>query len=120
MLQNARVEGSELWIRPADLLRTTGFELKKQGACRAEVCIPTPKALQKNGWFHLTGFMRRAGGTSVHDGGVWSLGEIPILRAPLMTQRIAPDFAAPDRKGRTVHLSDFKGKKVLIVTWASW
>ena len=31
-----------------------------------------------------------------------------------------PDFALPDRNGKTVRLSDFRGKKVLIVTWASW
>ena len=33
---------------------------------------------------------------------------------------MAPDFALPDREGKLVRLSDFKGKKVLIVTWASW
>jgi len=32
----------------------------------------------------------------------------------------APDFALPDRDGKMVRLSDFRGKKVLIVTWASW
>jgi glutathione peroxidase-family protein len=26
----------------------------------------------------------------------------------------------PDRKGRIVRLSQFRGKKVLVVTWASW
>ena len=37
-----------------------------------------------------------------------------------MVARIAPDFAVPDRKGRVVHLSDFRGRKVFVVTWASW
>jgi peroxiredoxin len=37
-----------------------------------------------------------------------------------VNSRVAPDFAVPDRKGRMVHLSDFHGKKVLVVTWASW
>jgi peroxiredoxin len=33
---------------------------------------------------------------------------------------MAPDFAVPDRRGNPVRLSGFRGKKVLVVTWASW
>ncbi|MCZ6597977.1 MAG: redoxin domain-containing protein [Planctomycetota bacterium] len=33
---------------------------------------------------------------------------------------LAPDFALPDRHGNLVRLSDFRGKKVLLYTWASW
>jgi len=32
----------------------------------------------------------------------------------------APDFAQLDPSGKTVHLSDFKGKYVLLDFWASW
>jgi cytochrome c-type biogenesis protein len=32
----------------------------------------------------------------------------------------APDFTLPDANGKMHSLSDFKGKKVLLVTWASW
>src|SRR5579859_3048794 len=32
----------------------------------------------------------------------------------------APDFSLPDRDGNKVRLSDFKGKPVLLVFWASW
>lgn len=120
-LKQARVDGgNELWIRPADLPRINDFELKKQGACRADICIPIPKTLVKNGWFHLTGFAKRAGQSAVADSGVWSLSEMPVLRGPFVNSRKAPDFAVPDRKGRVVHLSDFRGKKALVVTWASW
>ena len=31
-----------------------------------------------------------------------------------------PDVTVPDRHGRPVHLAHFRGKKVLLVTWASW
>ncbi len=51
---------------------------------------------------------------------MWSFGEIPVMRGSFYQSRIAPDFAVPDRKGKIVHLSDFRGKKVLVVTWASW
>ena len=33
---------------------------------------------------------------------------------------LAPDFTLPTLQGETVSLSDFLGKKVAIVIWASW
>ena len=119
-LDKLRMEGDDLWVRPQDLPRINEFEVKPQGACRADVCIPIPKDLKKGGWFNLSGFARKVREAVVADSGVWSFGEIPVLRSGFFNSRIAPDFAAPDRKGRVVHLSDFRGKKVLVVTWASW
>ena len=119
-LDSIHTEGADLWVRPQDLPRINEFEVKPQGACRADVCIPIPKELKKSGWFNLTGFARRVHQSFVNDSGVWSFGEIPVLRSGFFTSRIAPDFAVPDRKGRIVRLSDFRGKKALIVTWASW
>jgi hypothetical protein len=111
---------NDLWVRAADLPRINEFELKPQGACRADMCIPVSKNLKAGEWFNLTGFARKLGQTVVTDSGVWSFGEIPVVRGNFYNSRIAPDFSAPDRKGRTVHLSDFRGKKVLVLTWASW
>jgi hypothetical protein len=110
----------DLWVRAADLPRINEFELKPEGACRADMCIPISKNLKTGEWFNLTGFAQKLGQTVVQDSGVWSFGEIPVLRGSFYNTRTAPDFAAPDRKGRIVHLSDFRGKKVLVVTWASW
>ena len=42
------------------------------------------------------------------------------MRGAFLESRIAPDFAIPNRTGKIVHLSDFRGRKVLLVTWASW
>lgn len=33
---------------------------------------------------------------------------------------LAPELSGPDKNGKTVRLSDFKGKVVLIEFWASW
>ena len=119
-LTNSRVDAGELWIRDADLPRVNGFELKPQGACRAEVCVPVPKAMRKKGWFQLTGFAKRAGQSYVNEASTWSFTEVPILRSGYLRSRVAPDFAVPDRKGRIVKLSDSQGKKRIVVTWASW
>lgn len=118
-----RDEAAEtLWILKSDLPRVNGFELKPEGACRADICIPVSPNLTRGRHFNVTAFARRVGQPVVADreARVWSFGEMPVLRGALLSSRAAPDVAVPDRKGRTVRLSDFRGKKVLLVTWASW
>jgi hypothetical protein len=119
-LDHIRPDPKDLWVRAADLPRINQFELKPQGACRADLCIPISRELKSGDWFNLTGFARRIHQAYVNDSGIWSLGEIPVLRGDSYRARLAPDFAVPDRTGRVVHLSDFRGKKVLVITWASW
>lgn len=119
-LDEIRPDPKDLWVRAADLPRINDFTVKPEGACRADMCIPVPKALKSGPWFNLSGFAARLRQATVHEAGVWSLGELPVLRGTFYNSRVAPDFAVPDRKGRTVHLSDFRGKKVLVITWASW
>jgi hypothetical protein len=111
-----------LWVRKRDLPRINEFELKPQGACRADLCIPIPKDMIRGDYFNLTAFAKKAGQPVVAEAGerVWSFGEMQALGGGFVESRIAPDFAVPDRAGRPVRLSAFRGKKVLVVTWASW
>jgi cytochrome oxidase Cu insertion factor (SCO1/SenC/PrrC family) len=39
---------------------------------------------------------------------------------PILTGVSAPDFAATTLDGRTVHLSDYRGRVVLVNVWATW
>jgi hypothetical protein len=119
-LEKIRPDPKDLWVRAADLPRINQFTVKPQGACRADMCIPIPKALKSGEWFNLTGFAQRLHQSYVTEEGVWSFGEMQVTRGDFYRSRIAPEFAAPDRHGSLVHLSDFRGKKVLVVTWASW
>ena len=129
-LESALEDPNDLWVKAADLPRVNGFGLKPQGACREELCIPVKQegegalVVKRGGEtrFNLTAFARKLGQAFVHDAEtrVWSFGEIPVLRASFLDGGIAPDFALPDHKGRTVRLSDFRGKKVLLLAWASW
>lgn len=111
-----------LWVQKNDLPRINGFELKPQGACRADICIPIPRAMMRGDLFNLSAFAGRVGQKFIADASarVWSFGEIPVVHGAYLESRIAPDVEVPDRKGRTVRLSQFRGKKVLLVTWASW
>jgi hypothetical protein len=115
-------DSGALWIRKRDLERVNGFELKPQGACRADLCIPIPKNMARGEYFNLTAFAKKAGQPVVSEpeARVWSFGEMQALGGGLASSRIAPDFEVPDRLGRPVHLAAFRGKKALVITWASW
>lgn len=121
---------NDLWVVPADLPRVNGFELKPEGACLDELCVPVLQDRDSAmfvtrsdlAWFNVAELARTLEQSFVadHDHRVWSFGEIPVTRTRFLRSAMAPDFALPNREGELVRLSDFRGKKVLIVTWASW
>jgi hypothetical protein len=122
VVSRATADADALWIQKSDLPNINGFELKPEGACREEICIPIPRPMLRGEQFNLTAFAQRIGQRVVADPAarVWSFGEIPVVRGAFLESRLAPEFSVADRKGRPVRLSQFRGKKVLVVTWASW
>ena len=118
--------GDGLLIRPDDLPAVNGFELKPEGACREELCIPIDQnvLIRQDGteWFDLAAFADLAGQPFVADrpAGVWSFAEIPARRESTMVDAMAPDFEVTDRQGNRIATADLKGRKALIVTWSSW
>lgn len=120
----------DLWVTMADLKRATGFVVKPQGVCRELLCFPLPKSrkadfVTKKGrvnWFNLTEFARliRQPVAADEKNAVWLFGPRPDVRDSYIESLEAPNFTLPDASGKMHSLSDFKGKKVLLVTWASW
>lgn len=125
----AREETGQLWITTADLKRATRFEVKPQGVCRDELCFPLPKTKQQDflrkeqgaNWFNLTAFAALVHQPVAHDEALatWYFGLRADQRQGLSSLQ-APDFTLPDINGKPHSLSDFRGKKVFLVTWASW
>jgi len=98
-----------------------GWEIKPQGACKAEVCIPLPSpVLTTTGFIDVSKLAERLRMPLVHDqaAGLWVLG--PEGGAKALTTAVAPDFELPDWQGQPFRLSSLRGKKVLLVAWASW
>lgn len=58
----------------------------------------------------------------VHDStqAHWVLGTGAAQRAAALATLQAPDFSLPDLDGRVQRLSDHRGRKVFLVSWASW
>ncbi len=126
----AAAKPNDLWITLADLKTATGFVNKPQGVCREELCFPLPKKrraefLQTEGkmtWFNLTEFARLLKQPVAHDAehATWYFGLRSDVQNSYTSNFKAPNFTLPDKNGKLHSLSDFRGKKVLIVTWASW
>lgn len=122
-------ESDQLWITTPDLTRATRFAVKPQGVCRDELCFPLPKARQREflrkdsgkELFSLTRFAQLVHQPVAHDAALsmWYFGLRSDQQQRLASLR-APDFTLPDMAGKMHSLSDFRGKKVFLVTWASW
>jgi hypothetical protein len=119
-----------LWIMTTDLARATGFVVKPQGVCRDELCFPLPKIrkaefIARKGsttWFNLSEFARliRQPFATDEKNGVWFFGPRAAEQNGYLASLEAPNFTLPDLNNKLHSLSDFRGKKVLLVTWASW
>jgi hypothetical protein len=125
-LPAARADGDALWLDPGDVERATGWQWKPEGLCRDDACVPLPRgreqALVRDGRLDVAGAWAAIGHPVVHDatGDTWVLGTGAAQRGERLATREAPDFALPDLDGRTHRLSDYRGRKVLLATWASW
>jgi hypothetical protein len=129
-VSSAPEASGDLWITVSDLTRATRFVIKPQGVCRDELCFPLPKNrkaefVAKKGsttWFNLSEFARLIKQPCVIDekNGVWYFGARAAEQNGYLTSLSAPNFTLPDLNGKLHSLSDFRGKKVLLVTWASW
>jgi hypothetical protein len=121
---------SDLWITTGDLTRATRFVIKPQGVCRDELCFPLPKSRKAEfvskksavTWFNLSEFAKLIRQPVVVDqkNRVWYFGARNAEQNGYLTSLEAPNFTLPDLSGKLHSLADFRGKKVLLVTWASW
>ena len=118
--------GSALWVSPDEMTAATGWALKTEGLCKDEVCVPVPanksERLIADGRVNVSEVWKLMGKPYAvsNDGDVWSLGEAAEDRNEAMLSLEAPDFSLPDFNGKLHSLTDFRRKRVLLITWASW
>ena len=128
LVREAMADGDDLWLAPADLKQHTRWELKPEGACLDDTCVPSPAARSaeffrdNGGLFNFAALGRLLGQRVVHDseGRVWVFGERSETRANGLESLEAPDFELPDLDGAMHRLSDYRGQKVFLFAWASW
>ena len=111
-----------LWMSLADAETVTGWTLKPEGMCRAELCVPLPASALKPKEVDVEAFWKKLGGPVVASeaGDVWALGAPADERNANLDGLAAPDFTLPDFEGVPRTLSALRGRKVFLATWASW
>jgi hypothetical protein len=125
-IARARIVGDALWLSSVDAERATGWSLTPDGFCRDNACVPIPfgreAAMVDGDAIDIAALWRYMGHPVIRDdaGHAWVLGTAAGERADALRSLMAPDFTLPDLDGRRHTLSDHRGKKVLLVTWASW
>ena len=97
----------------------TGWELKPEGACKGEVCIPLKPAPGES--VDVEDVARQMGLPLVGEESlrIWALGPESIGGRALTTAQ-APDLRLPDLEGREFRLSSLRGQKVLVYAWAPY
>jgi hypothetical protein len=95
----------------------TGWQLKPEGACKGEVCVP----LGRPDRFDLLITAERLGMAVVHDEqmGLWGIGPETLGDRALVSAE-APELILDDLEGRPFALSSLRGQKVLLVSWAPY
>ena len=118
--------GDALWLSAAEAEAATGWVAKTEGLCWGEVCVPLPAGREREfvrgSRVNVAALWRHLGRPVAHSerGHVWALGDSARDRAATLYSLEAPDFTLPDPSGQPHSLSDYRGKKVFLVTWASW
>jgi hypothetical protein len=120
----SQLAGEQVRIAPDRLRQTLGWELKPQGLCRGEVCVPIadPDSLADRNGIDLQRFADALGRPLALDveERAAALGTAAAERARQLDSLEAPDFELPDLSGALQRLSDHRGKKVLLIVYASW
>ena len=103
-----------------ELERQTGWELKAEGLCKDERCVPLPADAGTDGRLDAAVVADRLGMPLVHDEqhGVWALGQ--ESGDHVLASAELPPIVLEDVDGRPFDLASLRGEKVLIAAWASW
>jgi hypothetical protein len=120
----ARVSGDRVLLDPAALKDALGWEYHDGQLCSDAMCVPIADeaALLRDGAVDLAGFARALDRPLAIDVAERAacLGASARERGQALASQYAPDFTLPDLDGRPHTLSTYRGKKILLVAWASW
>jgi hypothetical protein len=110
-----------LEFTPAEFFERTGWEFKPEGACKGDVCVPLSRPVARpDGTVDVETFAADMGMPLVADltYSVQALG--PRAGGHVLQSEVAPDLTLEGFDGKAFELASLRGRKVLLLAWASW
>ena len=111
-------------LTPDALEAATGWDLRAEGLCRGDVCVPrrANDGLVVDDQIDLAAFAALLQRPLAYEAsvGIAVLADSPAEQAATISGRQAPPFTLPDLDGNPVPSARFSGKKKLYVAWSSW
>jgi len=105
------------------LMDILGWELKDEGLCRDQLCVPVDRStLAAGDGVDLISVADALGRPTVLDTetSTIAIGAPAADRSAALKDRLAPDFSLTDIDGESRSLADYAGKKRLLVAFSSW
>lgn len=104
-----------------DFADHTGWIAQTAGLCQGDVCVPAPGSVRGDGTIDVAAAAEALGMPMVHseEHGVWAFGPA-TLNGKALASAQAADPPLLTRAGDTFRLSALRGRKVLLVAWASY
>jgi hypothetical protein len=111
-------------LTATELRENTGWELKPEGLCKGDVCVPVKgrAGVVIDDRIDLRAFAALIGQPLAidDDAGVAVLGESAEARAAQRLSMHVDDFAMVDLDGNEFRWSSIGRKKKVLFAWASW
>ena len=109
-----------LTVDASAFAQRTGWVAQPEGLCKGDVCVPAPGVDRGDGTLDVEVLRDRLGMPLVHDEvhGLYALG--PESGGQSLTTARAPDLTLPQVDGSPFSLNTLRGRKIVMVAWASW
>ena len=110
----------ELDVDRESFERWTGWQIKPEGACKGDRCVPLPDDAVRDGVVDVRVVAERLNAPLVRDEAheLWAMG--PESGGRALTTAQAPDLVLLDINSEPFWLRSLEGQKVLLLAWASW
>jgi hypothetical protein len=98
----------------------TGWHARPEGLCQGDECVPAPNVRNANGTLDAEMLSAKLNMPLIHDESrnLWALG--PRAGGKALASAEAPNITLIDRNGESFSMASMRGRRMVMIAWASW